>query len=55
MPLKDEEEAVTIIYNKDNPDSELCPVCGKALVNALSGTWCVNPDREVPCPSGKPA
>ena len=50
--VKDEEEMVTIVSNKDNPDkdktdSELCPVCGKALIRARSGTWCVNPDCEV--------
>ncbi|MCX5808186.1 MAG: hypothetical protein NTX36_02230 [Proteobacteria bacterium] len=45
--VKDEEEMVTIISNKDKPDSELCPVCGKALIRARSGTWCVNPDCEV--------
>ena len=24
-----------------------CPVCGKELVDAPSGLWCVNPDCEV--------
>jgi len=50
--VKDEEEMVTIISNKDKPDKdktdrEICPVCGEALVNARSGIWCVNPDCEV--------
>jgi hypothetical protein len=42
--VKDEEKMVTIISNKEKPDSELRPVCGKALANARSRTWCVNPD-----------